>query len=219
MSCLTSCLTTVPFVCVSIWWIKQAEKQVFPQINTCSLATESVSQYQDLWQVHKKKTPKPLCDLKVNILNTNDKFNIGNKVGKNIFCKIRDTNPGSLWIAPLVDVPEATVPLTPITTIPKFLNRERIYSGTLLTYLFIYLALCLSNWTTMPRLFKLLISWNTRGVLFRKTSSFQKRFEKFYNLLQELKKECETVSATLFRAMYYCCPCSHCLLIHTFVNQ
>lgn len=56
--------------------------------------------------------------------------------GKELFCKIRDTNPGILWIAPLVDVPEATVPLTPITTIPKIFNRDKSYSEILLTNLF-----------------------------------------------------------------------------------
>lgn len=54
---------------------------------------------------------------------------------KKLFCKTRDTNPGILWTAPLVDVPEATVPLAPITTIPKIFNEEETYSGTLLTNL------------------------------------------------------------------------------------
>lgn len=45
--------------------------------------------------------------------------------------KIRDTNPGILWTPPLVDVPETTVPLLPITTIPKIFNMYETYSDTL----------------------------------------------------------------------------------------
>lgn len=55
--------------------------------------------------------------------------------GKKLFYKTRDTNPGILWPAPLVDVPEATVPLPPITTIPKIFKRNETYSETLLTNL------------------------------------------------------------------------------------
>lgn len=44
-----------------------------------------------------------------------------------------DTNPGILWTPPLVDVPEATVPFPPITTIPKIFNRDETHSETLLT--------------------------------------------------------------------------------------
>lgn len=53
-------------------------------------------------------------------------------MGKKLFCKTGNTNPGILWTAPLVDVPEATVPLLPITTIPKIFNRDETHSETFL---------------------------------------------------------------------------------------
>lgn len=60
-------------------------------------------------------------------------LNTGNETKKSFLCKIRDTNPGILWTPPLVDVPEATVPLLPITTIPTIFNRYETYSDSLQT--------------------------------------------------------------------------------------